>query len=416
MQQDREPMRRLTANTDRMLADLDHLRTIGGQGTGVARRAFSDADIEARRWLAEQMAAAGLVVVVDVCGNVFGLPPGDEPCLLVGSHSDTQPLGGWLDGIWGVVCGLELARAALEGDGPRIAVVSFQDEEGRFGGLTGSAVWSGLMSQAEADAREDEDAHSSPVSFAQARLRASEIGPLGSVSPKRFIGFIEPHIEQGPVLDRMQEAVGVVEAIVGVRQWTLRFEGEANHAGTTPMPMRRDALQGYAAYAVALNEAFAALAAERTVWTLGRVVVEPNASSIVPGAVTFTVQMRDADTTLLDTMSRTAHTLAQETAAARGLSLAATPGFSVEPVPMNPSLRHALEEAAESRVPGRWRVMPSGALHDASNVAHVLPTAMIFAPSIGGISHNPAEDTRREDLALALQTLSDGLSRLSNAL
>lgn len=408
-------MPRLAANPDRMLADLDHLRTIGRHGTGVARRAFSDADIAARRWLAEQMAAAGLQVVVDACGNVFGLPPGDEPCLLVGSHSDTQPLGGWLDGIWGVACGLELARAALEGDGPRIAVVSFQDEEGRFGRLTGSAVWSGEMSLAQADACEDEDALSDPIRFEQARQRVAEIGPLGEVRPERFTAFIEPHIEQGPVLDRTHEAVGVVEAIVGVRQWTLRFEGEANHAGTTPMAMRRDALQGYAAYAVALNEAFAPLAAERTVWTLGRVVVEPNASSIVPGAVTFTVQMRDSDPALLNTMAGKAHALAAQTADQRDLTLIATPGFSVEPVPMDPRLRNALEEAAEGRVPGRWRVMPSGALHDASNVARVLPTAMIFAPSIGGISHNPAEDTRREDLAQALETLADGISRLSNA-
>ncbi len=409
-------MPRLTVNPDRMLADLDHLRTIGGQGTGVARRAFSDADIQARRWLAEQMQSAGLEVVVDACGNVFGLPPGDEPCLLVGSHSDTQPLGGWLDGIWGVACGLELARAALEGDGPRIAVVSFQDEEGRFGRLTGSSVWAGEMSMAEADACLDQDAHSDPIRFAQARQRASEIGPLGTVSSDRFVAYIEPHIEQGPVLDRTQGAVGVVEAIVGVRQWTLRFEGEANHAGTTPMPMRRDALQGYVAYAVALNDAFASLAGERTVWTLGRVVAEPNAASIVPGAVTFTVQMRDADASLLDRMAKTATTVAEQIAAARGLTLIATPGFSVAPVPMNPRLRHALEQAAESRVPGRWQVMPSGALHDASNVARILPTAMIFAPSIGGISHNPAEDTRRADLAIALETLGEGIARMSNAL
>jgi len=407
-------MRRLTPDTDRMLAELDHLRTIGGQGTGVARRAFSDADVAARRWLARRMADAGLEVTVDPCGNVFGLPPGDEPCLLVGSHSDTQPLGGWLDGIWGVACGLELARAALEAGGPRIAVVSFQDEEGRFGRLTGSAVWSGAMSLAEADACVDQDADADPVSFAEARKRAPEIGPTGTVPPERFTAFLEPHIEQGPVLDTAGEVVGVVEAIVGVRQWTLRFDGQANHAGTTPMPLRRDALQGFVAYAAALNPALAALAGDRMVWTLGRIVVEPNASSIVPGAATFTVQMRDADATRLDAMALAALDLAERTATERGLRLTASAGFSVEPVTMDPRLRDALQDAARARVPGRWRNMPSGALHDASNVARVLPAAMIFAPSIGGISHNPAEDTRREDLALALQTLADAVMRLSN--
>jgi beta-ureidopropionase / N-carbamoyl-L-amino-acid hydrolase len=397
----------------RMLADLDHLRTIGGQGTGVARRAFSDADVAARRWLADRMRDAGLEVTVDACGNLFGLPPGDAPCLLVGSHSDTQPLGGWLDGIWGVACGLELARAAREGGGPRIAVVSFQDEEGRFGRLTGSTVWSGRMSLAEADACRDEDAARDAISFAEARRRASEIGPVGAVPPDRFTAFVEPHIEQGPVLDTTGEAVGVVEAIVGVRQWSFRLEGEANHAGTTPMALRRDALQGFATYAVALNAAFAPLAGEGTVWTLGRAVVEPNAPSIVPGAVGFTVQVRDAEVPRLDAMAAEARALAEQVAAERGLALQASPGFSVEPVAMDARLRRALEAAAEAVAPGRWRSMPSGALHDASNVAAVLPSAMLFAPSIGGISHNPAEDTRREDLATALEVLAEAAGRLA---
>ena len=406
-------MPRIPVDPARMLAELDHLRTIGGQGTGVARRAFSDADIVARRWLAQQMRDAGLEVVVDLNGNLFGLPPGDAPCLLVGSHSDTQPLGGWLDGIWGVACGLELARAALAAGGPRIAVVSFQDEEGRFGRLTGSTVWSGLMTQDEADACRDEDALSDPITFGEARQRAGEIGPLGAVPPERFTAYIEPHIEQGPILDTEGQAAGVVEAIVGVRQWSFRLIGEANHAGTTPMPLRRDALQGFATYAVALNAAFAPMAGPRTVWTLGRAVVEPNAASIVPGAVAFTVQVRDAEPARLDAMAAEAHALAEQTAGERGLTLEATPGFSVEPVAMDMGLRRVLEGAAETVAPGRWQSMPSGALHDASNVAAVLPSAMLFCPSIGGISHNPAEDTKREDLATGLEVLAEAAGRLN---
>lgn len=399
---------------ERMLADLDHLRTIGGQGTGVARRAFSDADIAARRWLAQRMTDAGLEVSVDECGNLFGLPPGDAPCLLIGSHSDTQPLGGWLDGAWGVACGLELARAALEQDGPRLAVVSFQDEEGRFGRLVGSTVWAGLSTLGDVDDNPDEDATSDPITFGEARQRAAEIAPLGSVSPARFVGYIEPHIEQGPVLDRSGQAVGVVEAIVGSRQWSMRFEGEANHAGTTPMPMRRDALQGYIALATAVNQAFAELVGPRTVWTMGRVVVEPNAASIVPGAVSFTVQMRDPDAALLDTLAERVRVLAEEIATERQLKLDANEGLRFEPVALDDRLTGALEQAAEDIAPGRWRRLPSGALHDASNVAAVLPSAMIFAPSIGGISHNPNEDTRREDLSLALETLAAAVGRLSN--
>ncbi len=398
----------LPADPARLLADLDALRRFGAEGAGVARRAFSNADVAARRWLAERFAAAGLRAVVDPCGNLFGLPPGDAPALLVGSHSDTQPLGGWLDGAYGVCCGLELARAAREAGGPPVAVVSFQDEEGRFGGLVGSAVWSGRTTLAEADEGRDETG----LSFAEARARAAEIAPVAEVSPDRFTAFVEPHIEQGPVLDAAGDAVGVVEAIVGVRALDIRFVGEANHAGTTPMPLRRDAFQALAAYAAALNEAFAPLAAPATVWTLGRATVEPNAPSIVPGAATVSVQMRDGDAGRLDAMRGAAAATARRIAEARGVAVEiADRRMALQPTPMDPAWIERLARGAEAAVPGRWRRMPSGALHDAMQVAAVLPAAMLFVPSIGGISHNPAEDTLREDLASGLAALAAALGR-----
>ena len=399
----------IPANPDRLLADLDHLRTIGAVGTGVSRMAFTDQDIAARAWLAAQMAEAGLEVTVDPCGNLFGLPPGDAPCLLVGSHSDTQPLGGWLDGIYGVACGLELARAALEAGGPRIAVVSFQDEEGRFGGLGGSAVWAGRMSLAAADTTSDADG----VSFGAARVAAERIGPagaiMGEVPPSRFSAYIEAHIEQGPALEAAGLALGAVEAIVGVRRWTLTFRGEANHAGTTPMALRRDAVQGLGRYITDLNTALAPIVTDRTVWTLGRITVDPNAPSIVPGAASVSVQMRDAEAARLGRMRDTALTLAQEVAAARGLTLEAEEGIALDPVAMDPALVDRLAAGAQEVAPGRWQHMPSGALHDACNVAAVLPAAMLFVPSIGGISHNPAEDTAREDLRTGLRALAAAL-------
>ncbi len=399
----------IPANPDRLLADLDHLRGFGAQGTGVARMAFSEPDIAARAWLAGRMQEAGLQAVVDPCGNVFGLPPGDAPCLLIGSHSDTQPLGGWLDGAYGVVCGLELARAALEAGGPRIAVVSFQDEEGRFGGLAGSAVWSGQMTLAEADAQTDAEG----VSFGEARKAAAAIAPAGDVPASRFTGFIEPHIEQGPSLEASGQSVGVVEAIVGVRRWTFGFVGETNHAGTTPMALRRDAVQALGQYIHDLNGVFAPLVTDRTVWTLGRITVEPNAPSIVPGHATVSVQMRDAETTRLEAMAEAAHDLARRVAAERGLELTAEAGLSLDPVPMDSGLVEALCGAAERVLPGQWRRMPSGALHDASNVSTVLPSAMLFVPSIGGISHNPSEDTARADLASGLKVLAEAAGGLS---
>ena len=398
----------IPADPSRMLATLDHLRTIGGVGSGVSRPAFSDADIAARRWLGERMREAGLEARVDQAGNLFGLPPGNEPAILVGSHSDTQPLGGWLDGALGVAAGLELARAAREGNGPRVAVVSFQDEEGRFGGLAGSEFWSGRTTLAILDGRRD----ASGIAFRDLRGRAAEIADVGDVPSDRFSAFIELHIEQGPVLDRTGEILGVVDTIVGVRSLEVRLEGETNHAGTTPMPLRRDAMQGIVAYATALNEAFANLAGDRTVWTLGRLVVEPNAPSIVPGAATVSVQIRDPDAERLDMLLTAALDTAQVVATARRLDLHLVDGFRVDPVRMDPALVAALEAAAQDTAPGHCRVMPSGALHDASNVAARLPVAMLFVPSIGGISHNPREDTSRDHLAAGLRALARAISML----
>lgn len=400
-------MQPIPVNPARLLADLDHLRRFGAQGTGVARMAFSQADIAARAWLATRMQQAGLRAVFDPCGNLFGIPPGDGPCLLVGSHSDTQPLGGWLDGAYGVICGLELARAALESGGPRIAVVSFQDEEGRFGGVMGSAVWTGAMRLDDADAQTDADG----IRFAEARKAVSAIAPTGTVDPAMFAGFVEAHIEQGPALDRAGQSIGVVEAIVGVRSWTITFTGEANHAGTTPMSLRRDAVQALGQYITDLNAAFAPLVTDRTVWTLGRITVSPNAPSIVPGQTSVSVQMRDADATRLEAMKDTALQTARATGAARGIEVKAAEGLSLAPVPMDPGLVLALTAAAEASAPGYWRKMPSGALHDASNVALILPTAMLFVPSIGGISHNPAEDTARHHLETGLIALADAAAR-----
>ncbi|TWG93207.1 N-carbamoyl-L-amino-acid hydrolase [Mesorhizobium sp. J18] len=400
--------RPIPVNPARMLAELDELRTIGAVGKGVSRLAFSGADIAARIWLAGRMRAAGLEAVVDPWGNLFGLPPGEGPCLLIGSHSDTQPLGGWLDGIYGVACGLEIARAAREAGGPRIAVVSFQDEEGRFGGLTGSAVWAGAMEPEEADRLSDAEG----ITLAEARQRAQEIADIGEVSPAQFAAYLEPHIEQGPVLDRAGETLGVVEAIAGVRSLTLTFSGEANHAGTTPMHLRRDAVRGLYNFAAALDTAFAPLVTDRTVWTLGRIAVDPNAPSIVPGTASVSVQIRDPETARLDRLMAEAMGVAEHTALALELDLSVSQGFSADPVPMDPRMTEALAEAAGGIAPGRWRRMSSGALHDATHVSRVLPTAMLFVPSIGGISHNPDEDTKRADLEIGLLALTEAIPHL----
>ncbi|MFG6518217.1 hydantoinase/carbamoylase family amidase [Sulfitobacter sp. 1A13496] len=384
----------------RFLKDLHDLRAIGaaGVGKGVVRPAYSAADVEAREWLAGRMRDAGLKVEVDAMGNLFGLA--EEPSILLGSHSDSQPEGGWLDGALGVIAALEVARAAGEAGGPAVSVVSFQDEEGRFGVTTGSTVWSGALDQAKADGFTDD----AGVSLAEAR-RAMAGMVTGPVDPAQFTGYIELHIEQGPTLDDSGEQIGVVSDIVGIRDMKVTFEGQQNHAGTTPMAVRRDAFQAVSEFNSLLNDRLRNVVTPSTVWTIGHVSLHPNASSIVPGKAVFSMQWRDGDSDRLGRMEKVIRETAEEVAQTRGMDLSFGPMLGLEPVAMDARLRDALAEAAEAVAPGKWRRMPSGALHDATNVARLMPVAMLFAPSINGISHAFEEDTDEADLVAAVEVL-----------
>ncbi|WP_171132046.1 MULTISPECIES: Zn-dependent hydrolase [unclassified Ruegeria] len=387
----------------RFIDDLHSLRAFGasGVGKGVIRPAYSEADIAARKWLAGRMTEAGLTPHFDPVGNLFGLA--DGPSLLMGSHSDSQPEGGWLDGALGVIAALEIARSS---DRP-ISVVSFQDEEGRFGVTTGSAVWSGGLPLDKADALTD----GTGIRFDAARGAMADLSQ-DFVDPDRFSGFIEMHIEQGPTLDASGETIGVVTDIVGIRDMTISFEGQQNHAGTTPMHLRRDAFQALSLFNTQLNDRFRNVVTPQTVWTIGRVDLHPNASSIVPGRVRFSKQWRDGDADRLARMEEIIRVTAQEVADDLGMTLDYGTLLGLEPVAMDLTLRTALETGAEQVAPGKWRRMPSGALHDATNVSRLMPVAMLFVPSINGISHDFAEDTDEADLIAGLNVLDHAVRSL----
>lgn len=393
-------MDRLPINPDRFLETLHALRCFGQDGPGVRRRAFSAEDVASRDWLAERITQAGLDPHFDRVGNLFGLTEGRS--LLVGSHSDTQPEGGWLDGALGVVAALEIAQASCEADGPAISMVSFQDEEGRFGALTGSSTWSGKLSLQDADTLKASDG----TGFAEARAmlgnRAGDFLDHG-----RFTGFLEMHIEQGPVLDQSGEAIGVVTGIVGLRQLQITVSGQQNHAGTTPMALRRDAFTAVSRFATLLEDRLQNIVTPQSVWTIGQIRLTPNAASIVPGGAVFSLQWRDAESDRLDRMERvileTLATVQDKT----GCTFSANRlRHDILPIPMNDGMQAALSRAAEAIAPGKWRTMPSGALHDASNLAGLMPTGMLFVPSIGGISHDFAEDTAEADLVTGLKVLA----------
>ncbi len=393
-----------TIDAARFLADLHALRAFGRDGNGVHRPTFSPQDIAARDWFAGRAREAGLEVTIDGIGNILARDPAPGPHLLLGSHLETQPHGGWLDGALGCVAALEVARSL----GAGIDVAAFADEEGHFGTMLGSRSAIGDVTEAEIDAASNRDLLSLRAALAAAGYAGR---PRLRLDPSRYLGFIELHIEQGPELDSTGQTLGVVSAIVGLRGYRVRFEGEQNHAGTTPMRLRHDAGAALVRLAGAIAAEFPAAAAARTVWTIGRIELEPGAASIIPGAATMIFQTRDTDETVLDRLEALLMQLAEQEG--RGpCRVTVTRLRATAPAVMAPALRAALQAACEHAAPGNWQDMPSGAGHDAQQIARIMPAAMLFAPSIGGISHHTAEDTREPDLVRATAALAAAAARL----
>jgi len=396
---------------DRLLGDLRHLRSIGAQGKGVVRPAFSAKDMEARRWLKGRYEQAGLDASIDGVGNVLGQSKQKGRALLLGSHSDTQPTGGWLDGALGVVYALEVARTLAEDPATRglpVDIVSFQDEESRFVGCLGSrSLIGGLTPEMEQGAADKDGVRMEDA------LRAAGLSgvPRHKVSRERYAGFVEAHIEQGPTLEDTGNRIGVVTGIVGLRGIRFIFRGQQNHAGTTMMKTRRDASTMLYELAHRINQEFPKVAGERSVWTMGRLKLEPNATSIVPGYADLDLQFRDASDAPLDAFEKVIDRLVAEMNARGGVRIEAVRARApIPPTKMDEGLRAHIEKAAERHAPGKWLRMPSGAFHDAGIISASLPAAMLFIPSIGGISHDFAEDSRDEDIALGCQVLADAVA------
>ena len=400
-------------NGDRLLRDLETLRTFGACGNGVVRQSLSEVDMESRRWLVERMADAGLDAHIDGIGTVFGRSRNPGKALLVGSHTDTQPTGGWLDGTLGVMYGLETVRALAESREARdlaVDVASWIDEEGTFFGLLGSKMFCGLVGEGDLDGASDATGATLRAALRDAGLEGR---PVERCVPDRYRAYMEAHIEQGPWLEEERRRIGVVTGIVGIRDVSIRFEGQQNHAGTTPMARRRDAGAALVAFASRVHEVFAAHAGPRSVWTIGNIRLEPGASSIIPGRAWLTLQYRDADETRMDRFGDLVEDLVGE-CNARGpvtVSMEQAKDRTAAAL-MDEVLQRYLEAAAERHAPGAWMPMPSAAVHDAQNLAQVLPSAMLFVPSKGGISHAFEEDTSREDIVLGCQVFADAIASI----
>ena len=390
---------------ERLLADLKRLREFGACGTGVVRTSLSPVDLESRRWLCRRLEGAGLDARIDGAGNVIGRSRNPGKAVIVGSHSDTQPTGGWLDGAMGVIYGLEVARALSETPATKdraVDVASWLDEEGRFYGCFGSFSFVNEAPAHALDAADD-----TGLTLRDALRGAGLEGAAPErLDPERHVAYLEAHIEQGPYLEEEGNRIGVVTSIVGSRNFTVEFEGEQNHAGTTPMSRRRDAAHAMVEFAHSVYREFPAAAGERTVWTIGEMALEPGAVSVVPGKARMNLQFRDQDPAVLDRLEALARELVARANAGRcDVDVRPRSHHSV-PAPMDADLRGHLERAAERHAPGRWTAMPSAAVHDAQVLARHLPSAMLFVPSIDGISHAFEEDTGEEDIVLGCQVLA----------
>lgn len=398
-------MSTLTINADRFLSDLYHLRTFGADGVGVVRPSLSSPDIEARQWLHGRMEEAGLDAQIDGVGTVFGRSPNMGPALLLGSHTDTQPKGGWLDGAFGVMAALEVARTVTENpDSTGLAadVASWIDEEGSYLGFLGARSFCGLQDMSLLGTAVNLEGRSLTTALTEAGFAGR---PRLEMEPGRYIGYVEAHIEQGPYLEAGGNRIGVVTDIVGIRTMLIRFVGMQNHAGTTPMTMRKDAGRALVEFVNQVNAEFPKIVGERTVWTIGRIELDPGASSIIPGVAELTLQFRDAELSIMNRLEEMVQALV--VAAAGEIAVEAIlKNDTVEPAATDPGLIEHIAAAAEMHAPGAWVRMPSGAGHDAQVLAMRMPSAMVFVPSIGGISHDFAENTSDEDLVLGCQVLA----------
>ena len=358
-----------------------------------------------RAWMED----AGLDVRVDGMGNLRACSAGcvaGAPRLLLGSHLDTVPAAGAFDGILGVVLAIEMA-AALHGIGPQPAfeVIGFSEEEGvRFSRpFLGSLAVVGRGSEVVSL----QDRNGVTVAEALVAFGIEDSGPT-ELAPE-IAAYLEVHIEQGPVLESVGLPLGVVDAIAGQSRYTMRFRGQSNHAGTTPMPLRRDALAAAAEWIVAVESR--ACAVEGLVATVGRIDTRPGASNIIPGEVMATLDVRHRCDTVREQAAANLVEVARGAASRRGVTVEAHRELSQNATPMDAALVDMLALAAEEATGSPPPRMTSGAGHDAMILAERVPAAMLFVRSPGGLSHHPDESVLTEDVAVALRTLVQFLPR-----
>lgn len=405
----------LNINGERLWASLMEMAKVGPTSKGGSRRlTLTDEDAAGRRLLLDWVEALGCTWQLDEAGNIFIHRLGKDETLApvaIGSHLDTQPLGGRFDGVLGVLAGLEVLRTLHEHDvetlRPLILVVWTNEEGSRFApAMAGSGVWTGRLSKkAFLNAQDSEG-----ISVEKALNASNQRGdaPLGQ---PRLDAYFELHIEQGPILEETEKPLGVVTGVQGIRWYDIRFEGEAVHAGPTPMNYRRDPLLAATSFIQAMRDEVSKDKEGR--FTVGDFRVADPSRNVVSGVVTLQLDLRHVDETRLSELDVRARQLAKIAAEHENVRLVLKPIWHSPVTPFDKDLIKTLSAAAKARGV-EAPMMMSGAGHDAVNLSQVAPTAMLFVPSRDGISHNEAEYTSPEHCALGAQTLSDAVIMWAN--
>ena len=404
----------MSADSRRAISDLQELRALTADDHGAQRIAWSPMWLKARAWFQTRLQGLPVEHHYDAAGNSWTTLRGQsDRTLILGSHLDSVPNGGWLDGALGVLAGLAVLRGIAEefnGKPPiTIRLVDWADEEGaRFGrSLFGSSAFAGTHS-IEADRnRVDRDGVSLQEALQQCGITIDRIGD-SAIERGKAEAYLELHIEQGPVLESMQLPLGVVLGTKGVERHAITFHGQEAHSGSTPMAVRRDALAAAAKLALEIRPI--ARKHPDSVATMGSVKTFPGIVTAVVGRCETTLDMRDLDATVLAAMLSEARSASEKFAAEERCTVEWSKIWNIEPIPFHPRLIAFCDEAVRETA-GTSHRLPSGPLHDAAEVSRAgIPTVMMFTQSLAGLSHNKAEDTRTEHLELAVQAF-DRLAR-----
>lgn len=411
-------MNNLFINRERLQSDIDELAAIGRQEDhGIYRMAFSKGDMLGRAWFKQKVQQAGLDFHQDEAGNLFARYnwDGSRPSIMMGSHLDTVPGAGHLDGALGVIVALECLRCIKEQNIKTqfpLEAIAFSDEEGRFGGMLGSQAIAGMLTPEKILNAIDLDGNSLVDAMQSVDMNAMH-AMHAKRNPDSIHAFIELHIEQGPILDKLGISIGNVDAIAGLFKWDVHLIGTANHAGTTPMDMRNDAFMGLSEFASQLQRILDENGSSRSVATIGRVSISPGAANVVPGKVEFSLEARDTSSEVLDDLANAFRKALSAIARKRGLMFEFKVLSEITPVKCDAGVTETIENVCKSlKIP--FLQMQSGAAHDTQIMANITRTGMIFVPSKDGRSHSIAEWTDMDDIEKGANVALNSLYRIAN--